>query len=53
MTPISISTYSEGEYHILKISYRDWVMRRDVGVEGIMTKSRILELIKELQELIK
>ncbi len=53
MTPISINTYPEGQHFVIEISWRDWIMRRDAGVQGVMTKAKIAELIAELQELIK
>lgn len=53
MTPISISTYPEGEYTVLELRWYDARLRKPQYVRAGMDKQRLAELIIELQELIK
>lgn len=53
MTPITIKTYPEAGKIIVQLRWYDWVMRRDAGVKGDITKAEAEELIRELQNLTK
>jgi hypothetical protein len=53
MTPISISTYPEGEYTVLELRWFDNRLRKPQSVRAGMDKDRVLALIGELQEMVK
>ncbi|CAB5212753.1 hypothetical protein UFOVP191_16 [uncultured Caudovirales phage] len=53
MTPISITTYPEGEYTVLELRWYDQRLRKPQYVRAGMDVSKVLKLIEELQELIK
>ncbi len=53
MTPISITTYPEGEYTVIEMRWFDQRLRKPQYVRAGMDKSRVEQLIAELKELIK
>ncbi len=53
MTPISINTYTEGEYTVIELRWYDSRLRKPQYVRAGMDKARVKELIIELQGLIK
>lgn len=51
MTPISISTYPEGEYTVIELSWYDQRLRKPQSVRAGMDKEAIEDLIGKLTDL--